>query len=151
VLVCAKRPLIHEGSRRVKTKEAVRDLPIAPADFGSSNVHPMANDGDRDFYDFLEELRASLGAEQEVYKVTFLKLGTALQSDLTWQHHRMLVNPRAHAAVERALKTGMNPRKSAPILHPRAFEVRRRSDRVALCKSFATAKFRRSRALSSGG
>lgn len=95
--------------------------------FGSSHVHPMANDGDRDFYtitglpapeypdqrvvlsntllvatiivqtgmnattlrwrrvvyDFLEELRASLGAEQEVYKVTFLKLGRALQGGLT--------------------------------------------------------------------
>ena len=31
VLLHAKRRLIHEGSRRVKTKEAVRDLPIAPA------------------------------------------------------------------------------------------------------------------------
>jgi integrase len=31
VLLHAKRLLIHEGSRRVKTKEAVRDLPIAPA------------------------------------------------------------------------------------------------------------------------
>ncbi|MDQ3207104.1 MAG: site-specific integrase [Gemmatimonadota bacterium] len=30
VLLHAKRLLIHEGSRRVKTKEAVRDLPIAP-------------------------------------------------------------------------------------------------------------------------
>jgi hypothetical protein len=96
-------------------------------DFGSSHVHPMANDGDRDFYttrlpvpweypdqrvvlsntllvvtmivqtgmnattlrwrsvvyDFLEEVRAFLGAGQEVYKVTFLKLGTALQSGFT--------------------------------------------------------------------
>jgi hypothetical protein len=34
-------------------------------------------------YDFLEELRAFLGADQEVYKVTFLKLGTALQSGFT--------------------------------------------------------------------
>jgi hypothetical protein len=93
-------------------------------DFGSSHVHPMANDGDRDFYtitglpvaseypdqrvvlsntllvatmivqsgmnaatirwrtivyDFLEELRDSLGANQDAYKVTFLKLGNALQ------------------------------------------------------------------------
>jgi integrase len=31
VLVHAKRLLIHEAQRRVKTKEAVRDLPIAPA------------------------------------------------------------------------------------------------------------------------
>jgi integrase len=31
VLLHAKRLLIHEGSRRVKTKEAVRHLPIAPA------------------------------------------------------------------------------------------------------------------------
>ncbi|MBA3892785.1 MAG: tyrosine-type recombinase/integrase [Gemmatimonadales bacterium] len=30
VLLHAKRLLIHEGSRRVKTKEAIRDLPIAP-------------------------------------------------------------------------------------------------------------------------
>jgi hypothetical protein len=29
-------------------------------------------------YDFLEELRAFLGADQEAYKVTFLKLGKAL-------------------------------------------------------------------------
>lgn len=31
VLLRAKRILIHEGDRRVKTREAVRDLPIAPA------------------------------------------------------------------------------------------------------------------------
>jgi integrase len=31
VLLHAKRILIHEGTRRVKTREAVRDLPIAPA------------------------------------------------------------------------------------------------------------------------
>ena len=31
VLLHAKRILIHEGDRRVKTKEAVRDLPIPPA------------------------------------------------------------------------------------------------------------------------
>ncbi|MGH7499465.1 MAG: tyrosine-type recombinase/integrase, partial [Gemmatimonadales bacterium] len=31
VLLHAKRVLIHEGARRVKTKEAIRDLPIAPA------------------------------------------------------------------------------------------------------------------------
>ena len=30
VLLHAKRILIHEGARRVKTKEAVRDLPIGP-------------------------------------------------------------------------------------------------------------------------
>jgi hypothetical protein len=97
-------------------------------DFGSTHVHPMANDGDRDFYtitglpipseypdqrvvlsntllvvtmivqtgmnattlrwrrvvyDFLDELREFLGTGQEAYKVTFLKLGTALQSGLT--------------------------------------------------------------------
>ncbi len=31
VLLHAKRVLIHEGERRVKTREAVRDLPIAPS------------------------------------------------------------------------------------------------------------------------
>jgi hypothetical protein len=31
VLLHAQRIVIHEGQRRVKTREAVRDLPIAPA------------------------------------------------------------------------------------------------------------------------
>lgn len=34
-------------------------------------------------YDFLEELRAFLGGDQVAYKVTFLKLSSALQGGFT--------------------------------------------------------------------
>jgi hypothetical protein len=68
-------------------------------------------------YDFLKELRAFLGADQEVYKVTFLKLGTACRAASPCQHHGMLANPRADAGA-RALKPGMTRRKVPPIFHP---------------------------------
>ena len=39
VLLRSRRLLIHEGERRVKTKEAVRDLPIPPALEGPLAAH----------------------------------------------------------------------------------------------------------------
>lgn len=39
MLLHTKRLLIHEGERRVKTKEAVRDLPIPPALEGPLAAH----------------------------------------------------------------------------------------------------------------
>ncbi len=48
-------------------------------------------------------------------------------------------------------QTGMNPKKSAPILAPKGISARRDVSAPGLWKSFAAMNFPRSRALSSGG